>query len=546
MMTERRWLLVFLALFLGLMFLERPGSWLIDPDEPRYAEIPREMLATGDFLTPRLNGVHYFEKPPLLYWVNAGFIRLGGHNPFAARLAVRLAAVGSAFALLAGLGAAGSLTGLYAAVIFLSAPLAFGLSRVNLTDGLLTFAMTLSLVSVLWFLRRREANQGTAGPAILLGVSVAAAVMTKGLIGIVFPGLVFLVWVALVGEWRRVRDLVLSWATPVFFGLAAPWFILMEKANPGFSRFFFIHEHFQRYATSEAHRPGPVYFFVGLFLVGFLPWTLFLGPALKRFSRFDRNIFREHREELFYLLWLAVILLFFSFSHSKLIPYILPVFPAAAALVALALPRLPDNSRKPFLINAIFWTVVLPAGVAFGVKAGALALYHATGLALAAAAALVAGSWLAYAFSRRGLLPAIVAQLAGLAAFYLVLILALPPVAHETSLHDLAVVARAQDAQVASFESYAQSFPWDLERTIPVVDYQGELASDGVKDPRIFWTLDTFWQHWKSQERWVAILRKDDLSQFKTEGLKQPSVIADNQKYILLANFSPDFHEHKG
>src|SRR6185437_3929943 len=162
-MPERRILAALILLFSLLLFFELPGSWLIEPDEARYAEIPREMLATRDFVTPRLDSAHYFEKPPLLYWANAASIAVLGQSAFAARLPTRLA----------------------------------GLA----TDAVLTFGMTLAFLALRSFLMRREAGKGATGVLALLGCGVALATLAKGLIGIVLPGLVFLIWMALTGRW---------------------------------------------------------------------------------------------------------------------------------------------------------------------------------------------------------------------------------------------------------------------------------------------------------------------------------------------------------
>src|SRR6516225_9640920 len=283
-MSERRLLLSAIAAFAILILLELPGSPLIEPDEARYAEIPREMLAAHDLVTPRLDGMRYYEKPPLLYWANAASFTLLGETPFAARLAARLAAFGTAALIAVSLG--GEL-GLWAALILLSAPLSFVLARYNVTDGVLTFAMTLTLVAMRAFLRRRERELPASGALALLGLGAGLAVLAKGLIGIVLPGLVFLLWVAILGEWRRLRELLLSPAPIVFAIVAVPWFVLMERANPGFSQVFFIRA----------------------FIGGFLPWTIPFGAWIGGIAGArvrTRAALREHRDELLFALWFLV------------------------------------------------------------------------------------------------------------------------------------------------------------------------------------------------------------------------------------------------
>jgi 4-amino-4-deoxy-L-arabinose transferase-like glycosyltransferase len=538
----RRGLLLLLGLFTLLLFVERAGSWLAEPDEARYAEIPREMLASGDFVTPTLNGVHYFEKPPLLYWANAASMTLFGQNAYAARLPTRLAAVGTAAVLVVGLWSPALPTwGLWAALVFLSAPLSFVLGRYNITDGVLTFCLTLSFFALRGFLRRREEGRGARGALALLGLAVALAMLAKGLIAIVFPGLVFLLWVAITGQWRRVGELLVSPAPVVFAVVAAPWFILMERANPGFSNFFFIHEHFARFATPEAGRGGPIYYFVLAFIAGFLPWTVLFAPSLGAVRSLRRDRFAAYRDELFFALWFSVIFVFFSLSHSKLLPYILPAFPAAAALVGKYIARSSlTRIRAPLAIHAVVMTVVVAGGLIYGVHAGVLGRYQVSGFAVLGGALLLLGAWGAVRLARRSGHAALLAAAAGWGGFYLALILALPHVSEDLSGHNLAVIAQRAHAQrVVSYKWYAQIFPWVLETPIVVADYTGELGSDGEHPPELFWSRKEFWRRWASPEHLVVVVRKRNLPEFRQPGRVGAHTLGENQTYIVLSNFTP-------
>jgi len=247
-----RSLLAALLFLLAVVWLEPAGSGLAEPDETRYAEIPREMLAAGDLLVPRLNGVPYFEKPPLLYWVNAASLRVFGETPWAARFPTRLAGLGTLLLVLSaarGIGAGG----LPAAVLFLAAPMGFLFSRTNLTDGLLTFFFTAMLLAGRSAVRRREEKRPWLAMSAIFGAACAAAFLTKGLIALVLPAAIFFIWAISTGRLvATLRTLVLSPAPLVFLVLALPWFLAVERRHPGFLDFFFIREHFQRFATKAA------------------------------------------------------------------------------------------------------------------------------------------------------------------------------------------------------------------------------------------------------------------------------------------------------
>jgi len=533
-MVSRRTLLIALGAFALLLVFELPGSALIEPDEARYAEIPREMLAAHDLVTPRLDGARYYEKPPLLYWANAASFTLLGESPYAARLAARESALITA-ALIA--WALGGELGLWAALILLSAPLSFVLGRYNVTDGVLTAAMTLALVGMRDFLRRRERGQGAALALAMLGLGTGLSVLAKGLIGIVLPGLVFLLYIALVGEWRRLRELILSPAPIVLLAVAAPWFVMMERRNPGFSQVFFIREHFQRFATNEAKREAPFYFFVLAFIAGMLPWTIpfgaWAGTAIVR----SRAALRERRDELLFALWLVVIVVFFSASKSKLLTYILPAFPAAAALAARAMLAPASNWRRALLVYAALLTLLLGGGLAVALARGLLAPYGATAFAAAGIVAIVAGAWLAVALAPRGVRPAMLAAAAGWGGLYLACVLALPRLSHELATDDLARAAAAvPGAQVVAYRNYPQGFAWTLRASIPVVDFTGELASDGARPAALFWSEDDFWRHWHEGGPLAVVLRRRALADFRARADPVPVTVAQNNTYLVVAN----------
>lgn len=529
-----------LLLFVVLLALELPGSWLFAPDEARYAEIPREMLASGDFVTPHLDGAHYFEKPPLLYWLNAGSIALFGHSPYAARLPTRLAAVGTAAVLLAGLGSSVAPgLGLWAALIYLSAVLGFWLGRMNLTDALLTFTLTLAFFCMRAFLSAREGGRRGRRYLAGLGFATGLALLTKGLIGIVFPGGVLVLWAAILGKWRRIGEAIVSPAPFVFLAVTVPWFVLMERANPGFAHIFFVREHVLRYATPEASRPGPIYYFVVTFVLGFLPWTVLAVHAFGPLATLRREQLARRADHLFFALWFVLVIAFFSLSRSKLIPYILPAFPAAAALTAYAVVRA-ERLRAPVLVHALFASVALPAGLLYGVWSGDVARYGGAWLGVLAVAAVLAGAWVAVILERRSVRSALVAMGAGWAGFHLAAVIALPLVAEDLSGHDLAAVAaRAPGARVVAYRCYPQALPWELERPIVVAAYRGELGSDGRYPPDLYWSREEFWRRWRSDSALVAVVRRADRHEFAAPPARRSTVLGEDRAYVVLSNVAP-------
>jgi len=537
-MTERTGVIALIAAFSLLLFIELPGSALIEPDEARYAEIPREMLAAGDLVTPRLNGTKYYEKPPLLYWANAASFKLLGETPFAARLPARLSALGTAALIAWSLGGE---WGLWAALILLSAPLSFVLGRYNVTDGVLTFAMTLTLVAMRSFFQRRDRGESAIWALAALGLGAGLAVLAKGLIGIVLPGLVFLLWVGIVGEWKRLWELILSPAPVVLFAVAAPWFIMMERANPGFSQVFFIREHFQRFATNEAKREGPIYYFVLAFIGGFLPWTFAFGAWLASARVKTREALKERRDELLFALWFFVILAFFSVSKSKLLPYILPALPAAATLTAHRILGAPIRLRVALTVYALLFTTALIVGIVFVWPfLGLMISGEALVAPISGLAALIIGAWTAVRISADGRRSALLAATAGWGGLYLALVVALPAFSHDLATDDLArYAASVPGATVVAYKNYPQGFAWTLGHPIVVADFTGELATDGNRPSELFWSNEEFWKRWKSGEPLAVVLRRRALADWSTAGEPTPTALAFNGTYLVVTNVRP-------
>ena len=262
---------------------------LIDPDEGRYAEIPREMLERGDFITPTLNYVKYFEKPPLLYWLNAASLKLFGLNEFAARLPSAMSGLATVLVTyIIALRLFDRRTAIFAA-LFLATAAGFVLqSRIILTDMLLTFCLTSAMGAFIIAAVREEWRRGGETTWHLFYLFSALAVLTKGLIGIVFPAGIIFFYMLITGEWRVLKRMRLVTGIILFLAVTAPWFAVVSLRNPEFAHFFFIHEHFERFTSTVHGRYQPFWFFVPVLAGTMLPWSFFIPGALGRAWR-DRH-----------------------------------------------------------------------------------------------------------------------------------------------------------------------------------------------------------------------------------------------------------------
>jgi len=301
-----------------------PFMPLMEPDEGRYSMIPSSMNKSGDYVTPRLKEAIYLEKPPLAYWATALSFKIFGENEFSSRLFAGLCAW-ACILLVYSIGTVlqDCRTGLYGAAVLTISLFHFVIGRINILD--MPLALFLSLAT--WSGYRRFSGTQKKEWLYLFYLFSALAFLTKGLIGIVFPGAIIVIWLIFVRRWREVYKLLSPLGIGIFLAVSLPWVLLVQKANPDFFRFFFIQEHFQRYTTTIHHRNEPFYYYIPIIILGTFPWSAFLFKALKGkgWGWIKERLFRKE-ETIFLLVWIGFITLFFSISSSKLIPYNASIF----------------------------------------------------------------------------------------------------------------------------------------------------------------------------------------------------------------------------
>ena len=377
---HRFWLdLVLVALLGGGFFLLALGGRpYANPDEGRYASIAAEMLDSGDWQTPRVNGVQYLEKPPLFYWLEAVSAEAFGVTPFGLRLAPLLVAT---FGLCATYAAGRALfdrgTALWGAGLLGAAFLYYVTSRFLSLDLTLGVFLATGLFA---FIAGIDMKDGWPRRLLLwsLYVFAALAVLTKGLVAVVLIGLTVLLWLIATWRWRLLARAELPVGIGLFLLIAVPWHVAMTIDHPAFFDFYFIREHFERFLTRGHHRYQPAWFFLAVLAVGALPWTALLPAAWRDLGGWWRQrrapvaVDGAGSGSLFLAIAVLVILVFFSLSSSKLIPYILPLFPPLALLAARPVARFARGIAVPWLRGGLWATAI--AFVAAGIVAPLLAL----------------------------------------------------------------------------------------------------------------------------------------------------------------------------
>jgi 4-amino-4-deoxy-L-arabinose transferase-like glycosyltransferase len=306
---------------------------LANPDEGRYAEIPREMLASGDWITPHLNGLAYVEKPPLQYWATALTYQLFGVNEWTARFWTLFAAwLDVALVYLFARRMWGRRVATVAAAVLASSVLHFALGQILTLDMAFTLLLTATLCSFCMAQVLRVAEPVTSGRWMLATwMLLACAVLTKGIAAILITGAVLSIYVVWQRDWSVLRTLRPIAGVALLLAVTAPWFIQVSRANPDFLQFFFVREHLERYLTDVENRVEPWWYFAAVFAAGALPWLPQLGKALLQGWRASAPLGQFDVQRLLWI-WCVFILAFFSLSDSKLSPYILPIFPPLVLL----------------------------------------------------------------------------------------------------------------------------------------------------------------------------------------------------------------------
>jgi 4-amino-4-deoxy-L-arabinose transferase-like glycosyltransferase len=531
-----------LVLFCVLWFGNLDTRRLIRPDEGRYAEIAREMAVSGDWITPRLNGGKYFEKPPLQYWATAAAYRAFGRHAWTARLWPALS--GALCVLLAwrlGRRLFGARAGDFAGIACASMlwPVANG--HLNTLDMGLTLFLTAAVGATLW-------AQTTDQPASrrrrmwLAWAACGGAVLSKGLVGIVLPGGAVAAYLAASRDWRLLARLHLPSGLAILLGVTAPWFVAVSLANPEFAQFFFIHEHFQRYLTSSHRRVQPWWFFLPLLVAGTLPWTVLAGQSVLRSLRHDPSS-PGFRPRLFLLCWIGFVVLFFSASGSKLPSYILPVVPALAWLMGDTLARLPAGALRwhalPLLPLALAAALLATRAERFANERTPAALYQAfEPWILAAAAAIAVAAVLCLWWERQGrrALAVVAMGIGGLAAWQAVLTGhdALSPSFSSARFVESLPEQLRSDCPLYSVRAYDQTLPFYLGRTVTLVEFADEMQFGLEQEPALgVPNIGLFMERWRTQSCAYAYMEPATHTELAAAGLPMRLIARDTRRVLV-------------
>jgi 4-amino-4-deoxy-L-arabinose transferase-like glycosyltransferase len=540
---KRRTLLLLLAVLAVLWFGNLDYRKLVRPDEGRYAEIPREMVASGDWLTPRLNGLKYFEKPPLQYWATAAAYEAFGEHHWTVRLWPAVTGfAGVVLTYFIGATLFGALAGLYAALILASSVGYMLVAHLATLDMGLTFFMTLTLGGLLVGLREHASPAENRLWVHAAWAGMALAALSKGLIGVVLPVMVLVAYIALMRDFGVLRRMHLWTGGLLFLAIAAPWFVAVSIANPGFFDFFFIHEHFQRFLTNEHRRPGPWWYFVPVLGLTILPWLSILCDALPR-SWKTRGAAAAFQPQRLLLLWAVLIFAFFSASGSKLPSYVMPIYPALALLMGLYLSECRATTLRwhlvPLPVLGVVIMALAPQAVRFASDEVPVTLYHAyVPWIIATGGVFLCGAGYALYRCWRGnsSTALIVLSFSSLAAGQLAM-MGHDSLARASSAYYLAQEIAPHlkpNVPFYSVGTYEQTLPFYIKRPVTLVAFADEMSYGLAQEPHLgMRDMAEFERAWRSDRYALALMTPDKYAQLQKAGLPMQLIARDTRRVVV-------------
>ncbi|HKI65398.1 MAG TPA: glycosyltransferase family 39 protein [Burkholderiales bacterium] len=534
--------IAFLLVFSFAWFANLGQRDLFNTDEGRYAEISREMVASGDWLTPRLNGLKYFEKPPLQYWATAAAFEAFGQSAWSARLWTALTGfLGVLFAAFAAWRLFGAEAGRASGAILGGSLMWVFMGHGSSLDMGVSSFLSLAVGAFALAQRDRVGPGGRRGWMLFGWAACALAVLSKGLIGIVLPAGAVALYVLWQRDWRLLARLELAAGLALFLAIAAPWFVMVSLANHEFAHFFFIHEHFERFLTKEHGRFQPWWYFLPLLALGAVPWTLALPGALVAAAR--RRPLLSFQPQRFLLVWCVFVFVFFSVSDSKLFAYILPIFPALAMLLGDWLPRIGSRALALLCASAALGGAGLAAltPLATAKLSGDLPPDLVAGFGrgmVVAGAAVVAAGLIATVFALRVRKGAAIGWLAigGLALTQLLLVgyQSLAPVYSSRQIVERIRPALEAAKRVYFVQLFDHSFLFYSRRTAIMVGYKDELDTSLTWERRNYLdTVEDFSRAWRRDKPAVALMPPAEYDRLRQAGLPMRLLARDPRRVAV-------------
>ncbi|MBC8015170.1 MAG: glycosyltransferase family 39 protein, partial [Sporomusaceae bacterium] len=335
------WLVAIISIV--ILFFNLGGIPLLDPDEPVYAETPKEMMAFDEFISPRIYGEYWYDKPPMYYWLVAASYKIFGITEFAARFPSAVLAVACTLAVyLSGRRLFNERAGMAGALVLTTSIEFFYLGKAAVTDMTLLLCLTISLLA---FIEKRY---------YLAYLFAGLATVTKGPIGLLFPGAIVFSYILVTRNWSLMKSMKIPSGLLLYAIVALPWYVAMYSLHgSAFIDTFLGFHNLTRFTSPEHPEVVLWYYYIPVLMIGFFPWTSIMLQSMWTSLTKSRQDFSAL---LFLNIWAIVIFIFFTISQTKLVSYILPMYPPLAMIVGWYIDRLWIASNRQ---RSSSWAILL-------------------------------------------------------------------------------------------------------------------------------------------------------------------------------------------
>lgn len=552
--------LIYLAILLAIFYAVWIGGYaLFTPDEGRYSEVAREMVASGDYVTPRLNGVAFLDKPALYYWLQASAINLFGVKEWALRLWPALIGIlGCLVTYLAGNVLFSRRTGIISALILATCPLFYGAAHYANLDLEVSVLVANSLM---FFIIAMALPMGKLRSASLLSAYTFAglAFLTKGLIGIAFPAMVIGAWVLLLNRWSILKKMHLIIGLTLFTCISLPWYVLAQKANPEFLHFFFVTQQVTRFLTkADFNNKAAFWFYIPIVLAGIFPWCVFVIQAISQHVKQVWNNRQQHAASAFLLLWLCIVFVFFSIPKSKTVGYILPIFPTLALLIGNYLDTKWSQVKSKGMLAGLIAFILICLGTAVGfIMSPQIAKLHINENlipyfnvgAIVFLSAAITSCFLIRKLSSSNIFYCLLTT----ASLFLLLMIASASALNERSIKPLTLelksLVKPDDEIVAYYKFYYDIPIYTQKRVTIVADWTAPDIEQNDNWLRELWygmpfqntkewliNDETFWKRWNSNKRLFVVTDTSNYEKLKAAGKNNIHEISQYKNAVLISN----------
>ncbi|MCX5809049.1 MAG: glycosyltransferase family 39 protein [Proteobacteria bacterium] len=534
--------LLIILLFSYVFFFYGMGEYsLKEPDEGRYAEIPREMIELNDYTVPHLNYVRYFEKPPLFYWTVAASYKLFGVNEWSFRFANAF----SAFLCMLSLYIFvrrwfGERAAFLSSIVLISSFGFFSMARIVTIDMFFTLWLSLSLFCFLGYYKEKK-------PLFIyfFYVFLAFATLSKGIVAIILLIVTIIIFLLIEKKTSFVKEMRIIKGIIIYGVIVLPWFIAISLKESEFFYFFVIDQHFLRFFTAKHKRTGSLFYFLPVLIGGMFPWSILIPRSII-------NLWKKSEIRLF-LIWSGIVLLFFSVSKSKLPPYILPVFPPLAIVIGCFFDDIWDRVAEITLEAAIyiiifilfaiapflFWNTTVIGWIS---QISTEAIYVFQSLKVVLICVSILSTIIVFALSfRRFITYASFFLILSSFSFLFVSLLMVLNIKTIDSLNSTKGLSNTINRNIRegdlliNYGAYDQTLPFYTRRNVVIAAYNGELEMGSKYEDakHIFISEDDFIKLLKSEKRVFSVLKTKRLKRL-TEKIPENITIIDYQNERCL------------